>query len=42
VEALLPPPERLPSLKGDEVFGARVPVKIRTSTRSTLDELGTL
>ena len=42
VESLQPPPERLPSLKGDEVFGARVPVKIRTSTRSALDELGSL
>jgi hypothetical protein len=42
VELLQPPPERLPSLKGDEVFGARVPIKIRTSTRSALDELGSL
>ncbi len=40
VELLQPPPERLPSLKGDEVFGARVPIKIRTSTRQSLDELG--
>lgn len=39
-EVLQPPPERLPSLKGDEVFGARVPVKIRTSTRQSLDEIG--
>jgi Flp pilus assembly protein CpaB len=39
IETLQPPQERLSSLKGDEVFGARVPVKIRTSTRSTLDEL---
>lgn len=42
METLQPPPERLPSLKGDEVFGARVPVKIRTSTRPSLDELGAL
>lgn len=42
VEALQPSPERLPSLKGDEVFGARVPVRIRTSTRQSLDELGSL
>ncbi len=41
-EPLQPPTERLLSLKGDEAFGARVPVKIRTSTRSTLDELGSL
>jgi hypothetical protein len=32
----------MPSLKGDEIFGARVPVKIRTSTRTSLDELGAL
>lgn len=41
IEILQPPPERLPSLKGDEVFGARVPIKIRTSTRQSMDELGT-
>lgn len=42
LEILQPPPERMPSLKGDEIFGARVPVKIRTSTRTSLDELGAL
>jgi Flp pilus assembly protein CpaB len=41
IESLQPPPERLPSLKGDEVFGARVPIKIRTSTRQAMDEIGT-
>ncbi len=42
VEVFQSPSERLSSLKGDEVFGARVPVKIRTSTRQSLDELGPL
>ncbi len=42
VEPLQPPPERLPSLKGDEAFGARVPVKIRTATRQALEDFGTL
>jgi Flp pilus assembly protein CpaB len=42
VEVIQPSPERLPSLKGDEIFGARVPVKIRTSTRQAMDEIGTL
>lgn len=41
-EPLKPPLERLPSLKGDEAFGARVPVKIRTATRPTMDDFGTL
>lgn len=42
VEPLAPPPERLPALKGDEAFGARVPVKIRTAARRPLDDLGAL
>ncbi len=39
VLSLVPPADRLPSLKGDEVFGARVPVKIRAGNSMNLAEM---
>jgi len=39
VQPLVPPSDRLPSLKGDEVFGARVPVKIRPGNPMNFSEM---